>query len=142
MSGKRLLTNAEWQMAAAGAPDPGTNDNASTTCATRSVLSATGSRENCYSNWSVFDMIGNLREWVADWMQDNSGSNGGDMASAAYGNDGIYGIDEAHPESDRFPSAWSRGGFWDSGTAAGVFAMDGMLGPSESTSSVGFRCAQ
>src|SRR3990170_8322233 len=92
MSGKRLITNAEWQMAAAGTPDPGTSDNSSSTCATKSALSFTGSRGNCYSNWNVSDMVGNLWEWVADWMQDNSSSNLGDISSATYGNDGIYGM--------------------------------------------------
>ncbi len=142
MSGKRLITNAEWQMAAAGTPDPGTSDNSSSTCATNSALSSTGSRGNCYSNWNVYDMVGNLWEWVADWMQDNSNSNSGDISSATYSNDGIYGMDDASPETDRFPAALRRGGYWNSGTAAGVFAMDGMLGPSESSSFIGFRCGR
>ena len=142
MSGKRLITNAEWQMAAAGTPDPGAADNSSSTCATKSALSSTGSRSDCYSNWSVHDMVGNLWEWVADWMQDNSNSNAGDISSATYGNDGIYGMDDAYPETNRFPAALKRGGYWNSGTTAGVFAMEGMLGPSESSSFIGFRCGR
>ena len=142
MSGKRLITNAEWQMAAAGTPDPGIADNSSSTCATNSDLSSTGSRGSCYSNWSVHDIVGNLWEWVADWMQDNSGSNAGDISSATYGNDGIYGMDDASPETNHFPAALKRGGYWNSGTAAGGFAMDGMLGPSESSSNIGFRCGR
>lgn len=142
MSGKRLITNAEWQMAAAGTPDPGALDNGSSTCAINSTLSATGSRGNCYSNWNAYDMVGNLWEWVADWMQDNSNSNSGDISSVTYGNDGIYGMDDAYPETNHFPSALKRGGYWDSGTAAGVFAMDGMLGPSESSANIGFRCGR
>src|SRR6185503_1271999 len=34
LSGKRLLTNAEWQMAAAGTPDPGVAGNGTATCNT------------------------------------------------------------------------------------------------------------
>ena len=142
MSGKRLITNAEWQMAAAGTPDPGTSDNSTSTCATNSALSSTGSRSNCYSNWNVYDMVGNLWEWVADWMQDNSNSNSGDISSATYGNDGIYGMDDASSETNHFPAALKRGGYWNSGTTAGVFAMEGMLGPSESSSFIGFRCGR
>ncbi|MBI3353458.1 MAG: SUMF1/EgtB/PvdO family nonheme iron enzyme, partial [Nitrospirae bacterium] len=72
LSGKRLLTNAEWQMAAAGTPDPGT-DNGSTDCAVASASAVnTGSRSNCVSKWLVNDMVGNVWEWVADWMQGNT----------------------------------------------------------------------
>jgi Sulfatase-modifying factor enzyme 1 len=65
--GKRLLTNLEWQDAAAGTPDPGT-DNLTTDCAVSSPGPVnTGSRSSCKSSWGVFDMVGNVDEWVADW---------------------------------------------------------------------------
>jgi cysteine-rich repeat protein len=142
MSGKRLLTNAEWQMAAAGTLDPGFDDDSTTTCATNSELSLTGSRTNCVSNWEVNDMVGNLWEWVADWMQDNSDSDNGSIASATYGIDGIYGVDEATPEADRFPGALLRGGDAGLDTDAGVFALYAFYGPSHSGSNIGFRCAR
>jgi hypothetical protein len=59
--GKRLLRNGEWQMAAAGTPDPGT-DNGTTDCNVgRSPLAAntitpTGSRSSCVSNSGALDM--------------------------------------------------------------------------------------
>ncbi len=84
LSGKRLLTNREWQGAAATTPDPGTDDQA-TDCAVLSpgpVL--TGSRSRCRSAWGVFDMVGNVSEWVADWA---------DRAPA------LYRLDE--PDRDR-----------------------------------------
>ena len=63
-SGKRLLTNAEWQMAAAG-----TRDGSSTSCNTNSTaVVPTGSFAGCVSNHGVRDMVGNLDEWVADWI--------------------------------------------------------------------------
>jgi len=37
LSEKRLLTNAEWQDAAAGTPDPGNADDGATTCVTNSA---------------------------------------------------------------------------------------------------------
>jgi len=142
MSGKRLLTNAEWQMAAAGTPDPGT-DNAVTDCAISSVSSSTGSRSSCISNWGVNDMVGNVAEWVADWMQDNDDINGNTFYSTpTYGSDGGHGIDEATPEIDRFPAALVRGGTWLDGTLTGVFSLNAFHGPSQSLSYIGFRCAR
>src|SRR5262245_3658995 len=59
-SGKRLPSNAEWQQAVAGTPDPGT-DNGTTDCnvSTGSFVN-TGSRSSCISNWGANDMVGNL----------------------------------------------------------------------------------
>ena len=68
LSGKRLLTNREWQGAAAGTPDPGAADDGSTTCVTTGTgVANTGSRSSCKSAWGAFDMIGNVDEWVGDW---------------------------------------------------------------------------
>jgi hypothetical protein len=54
LSGKRLLTNREWQGAAAGTPDPGT-DNGTSDChigPSRDAVN-TGSRSSCKSSWGV-----------------------------------------------------------------------------------------
>jgi formylglycine-generating enzyme required for sulfatase activity len=152
LSGKWLLTNAEWQMAAAGTPDPGT-DNRTTDCVVGSARAAnTGSRSACVSNWSVNDMVGNVWEWVADWIQgpDGDAATVGTQwapdtvftSSATYGSDGIFGINEAFPSDDRFPAALIRGGGWILGPYAGVFALDASLGPSLSSGGIGFRCAR
>jgi hypothetical protein len=68
LSGKRLLTNADWQAAVAGTPDPGDADDNLTTCATNSAFAATtGKRVKCVSRWGTHDMVGNVWEWIAEW---------------------------------------------------------------------------
>src|SRR5206468_1262216 len=67
LSGKRLLTGLEWQRAAAGTPDPGTDNGTSDCNISTGKLLNTGSRAGCKSSWGAFDMVGNAEEWVADW---------------------------------------------------------------------------
>src|SRR5262249_38833389 len=82
LSGKRLLTNREWQGAAASTPDPG-SDNGTTDCNFNhtGTPSDTGSRSSCKSAWGAFDMIGNVDEWVADWA--DQASNCSDWTTSA-----------------------------------------------------------
>jgi len=141
-AGKHLATNPEWQLAALGTPDPGT-DNGSTDCNVHTVSHvlpedpvATGSRSGCVSDTGAFDMVGNVYEWVAEWT---------DQATGITNWPGAYGTDYAHfggNGSLNLPAAPIRGGSFDGNTDAGVFDIDGSFNPSFTDPSVGFRCAR
>jgi Sulfatase-modifying factor enzyme 1 len=141
LSGKRLLTNAEWQMAAANTPD-------STICnVSGGFVANTGSYAGCVSNWGVNDMVGNAGEWVADWIQGNANpwAPSGGNAGTDYGDDLMNGTNPAGNKSvnsANFPTALVRGGYPNNGPDDGVFALDARSAPSFSDGDIGFRCAR
>ena len=130
-SGKRLLTNAEWQDAASGTPDPGVGGDGTTTCNTFTAdVVNTGSTGNCKSNYGAFDMVGNVWEWVADWVPRSTACGSWSFATGDY-----QCLGGAATTGE--PGALIRGGDWGSGAFAGVFAVYGSNQPSLSASSSG-----
>jgi hypothetical protein len=142
--GKRLPSNAEWQQAVAGTPDPGA-DNGTTDCnTTGSSAVDTGSRANCISNFGAMDMVGNLDEWVADWVPASTGC-------TSWGTVGTFSSNDAMCLSGASavatgPGALVRGGNFGSGAGsgptAGPFAVFSGYLPSISNSIIGFRGAR
>lgn len=87
------------------------------------------------SDVGAFDMVGNLHEWVADWVPASTG-----CVPALFGtNDGNC---LAGASTTGGPGALLRGGVFDDGAIAGVFAVDGFIPPDYPAVDFGFRAAR
>ena len=149
-SGKRLPSNAEWQAAALGTPDPWPQDNPAEQCNVSGASAvATGSRTKCRSDVGAHDMVGNVIEFVADWgplattgatwnvFLPGFGNDVSNMGGAPGGT--IYGLPGTTLRGGSF--AQGSGG---SGELAGVYAIDQNGAPNSigDASAAGFRCAR
>jgi len=134
---KRLPSNAEWQAAVAGTPDPGPDDG-TTDCNTHSAFNtvATGSRSACVSSSGAFDMVGNVYEWVADWVPRSTACANWGAGVSPTGDDQCL----AGAETTGEPAALMRGGNFIEGTLAGPLAILGTNPPTGALFSIGFRC--
>lgn len=139
-SGKRLPTNAEWQVGANGTPDTG-QDDGQTECNVGSLEPVpTGSRRECVSARSASDMVGNLAEWVADWVPQAT-------ACPTWGNfsDDVMCLAGASTVAPG-PGALVRGGAYSSttfgGAGAGPLTVVAQFSPAISAPFIGFRCAR
>src|SRR5262249_53534578 len=132
-SGKRLPSNAEWQMAVTGTPDTGGGRPDCNTV--NGARDDTGLRSNCKSSVGAFDMGGNVDEWVAEWMPASSACPG--WGAFSDNTMCLSGVDT----SQKGPGALVRGGAYSDEAAAGPLAAFSAL-PSTSTFFIGFRCAR
>ena len=143
LAGKRLLTNGEWQDAAAGTPDPGT-DNGTTDC----NISTAG------------DVVehGLAVELQVELGRVRHGGERGRVGGGLGGSERPPAVQTGRRRSGfpattavcfgggsvapTVPGALIRGRGFDNGAIAGVFAMGAGDGPAGSFSDVGFRCAR
>ena len=138
-AGKHLATNLEWQAAALGTPDTGGTDNGTTDCNTDNLapgVTSTGFRTGCVSDAGASDMVGNLYEWVADWVPLSTACPGW----AGFSDDDMC-LSGASTTANG-PGALIHGGYFVNGAGAGPFAVNGLGGPTFSGGNLGFRCAR
>ena len=83
----------------------------------RTCRRRTGLRQSCVSSIGAFDMVGNLAEWVADWVPQSTGGGAWSPGVSATGD--IQGL--AGAEERGAPGALLRGGdfLYGGGTPAG-----------------------
>jgi hypothetical protein len=112
-------------------------------------------RTNTLSNGEViWDFAGNVLEWVSDNNAVIAGADGyistmsaGDKRQVRYGNDQFCATPSSTPYCgmgngyfNYSGGAFLRGGAWNGGVDAGVFAADLSVAPTAAVTGLGFRC--
>jgi formylglycine-generating enzyme required for sulfatase activity len=157
-AGKRLPSAPEWYKAALGTPDSSIASDNGCNIGLRGSgsLDKTGARTECVSPAGVYDMIGNAWEWMQETVQDGV-YKGKTLPSEGY----ITGIDgdgtpiatnHDVPDETFFADYFwldptdirgvLRGGYWNSQTDAGQYAINITVPPSFSGEAAGFRCVK
>lgn len=126
-SGKRLLSNAEWQAAALGSPD-------GVPCVVTGTHPQPTGTAGCVSDVGVFDMTGNVWEFTSEWVP----LSGGDCPSWGSFSTNQMCLSGADAEAQG-PGVLVRGGSIGYADGAGVFAVRGDWGPARGRMPVGFR---
>ncbi len=144
--GARLPTALEWYEAALGTPDNGA-------CNTNGGGAQVGSHSDCVSARGMYDMVGNVWEWIDGEVVDGN-FDGKPVPTEGY----VMEVDGAGVAiaTDRNASDlynkdyfWSdtagtyavmRGGFYGSGSDGGVYAVHAKTAASFASAATGFRC--
>lgn len=135
-AGKRLPTNAEWQAAALGTPD-GAPCRIGSAPGGPLVTGTLG----CTSDVGAFDMVGNVWEWVADWVPLSTACPGWLVDGVGFVSDDTNCL--AGASTTFAPGALFRGGDFTSGAGAGVYAVNGANSPFKACcDALGFRAAR
>lgn len=146
-SGKRLPTNEEWYKVAISLSE-------TEACFSSGVLGSTGA-SNCVTSTGVYDVVGNVWEWMDDTVIDGTYKDRS-LPLSGYVTlvDGEGIVLTTHNEPDpRFGEdyAWVsstgvqgiiRGGFYGSGSDGGIFSQNLAVPLNFSAVGVGFRCVR
>jgi hypothetical protein len=124
-SQKRLPTNQEWQVAALGTPEGSTCPNTDD-----ATVAPTGSHPLYVSDVGAFDMVGNVFEWVADWVSGRTG-----CGAALFGLEGQNCLALSGGNAPNSAVAIVRSG-------GGVFDVNGQRPPSVRENTLGFRAVR
>ena len=157
-AGKRLVSAKEWALASIGTPDImdgwGSDD-----CHVKNNWDnqpgLCGSGKKCISSFGVYDMIGNVWEWVDEVSED------GKIKGESLPEDGyVLGVDvsliakETGIEADQnFYNDYfwikakglrgiARGGYWANKEEAGIYSSYIVSPPSYAGKGLGFRCVK
>jgi formylglycine-generating enzyme required for sulfatase activity len=156
-AGKRLLSPDEWYKAALGTPDEHvslTEESCNVAANRAPGVAPTGGGMRCVSDAGAYDTIGNVWEWVgADvlhgvWdertLPQSGYVHGVDRAGIAFETgtamDTRFGADRIWTDAT-LEAAMMRGGYYDSGTNAGLYAVYAASPSTFIGDAVGFRCA-
>jgi len=158
-AGKRLPTNSEWLAAALGTPDRESDwglDDCQVAGNWGDQPGKTGNGKNCVSAAGVYDMIGNVWEWVDGTVADGSFHDrvlpaegyvlGADEEAIPSATDNAKGDPNYYNDyfwiKNKGIRGMARGGYWDNKSEAGQYALYVVSEPSFAGVGVGFRCVK
>jgi formylglycine-generating enzyme required for sulfatase activity len=157
-AGKRLPTPREWYLASLGTPDKSegwTKDDCNLNKNWNQNPGPTGSGKNCKSSFEVYDMIGNVWEWVEGTVVDGKFQDR-ELPSSGF----VSGVDQfgLPVETKKEPDSvyqkdyfWivkkgirviAKGGYFQSQSDGGVYSSSLIALPFDFSNGVGFRCAK
>ncbi len=148
--GKRLPSSSEWYELSLGMVNMHDACNIKT-----SSVSRTGAYAGCKTPHGAYDMVGNVWEWVSDDVIDGK-HNDQELPPEGY----VAQVDKGGMATVSVPDAqllfgsdyfWSRGegsygiirgGYYDSGTDAGIYTVHADTLPTSASVGIGFRCVK